>query len=440
MGHSVAVVPDGIGYPIPDPIDPAEAVCIRVYVPADQLYIGAFWQAYSHFGKWVAWQKDAAHNAKDAAAVWSYWIELARAEWDIAQGECGVVNVRQSPTNPCVLQYQDTAGGSWMDFADLSLCVFSPGEKLYADADKWKEIDDFLWHLKSEIETIDSWLDGGKTETEIRIMLAGAIQRSPGISTLIRNMAALSTVDRQTAIDAIVWQEARVSLYCDNDDCTPLYSANYYNWLNCLSAAMFTFLDTLSNALFEDLNNAADWLLDGSVLHEWAVSAGGGGSAGFGGGEPPCGWEVEFDFTLSAYTWEILTFFGQTATWVSGQGFTHDGAIPPAGVNQFAVIARDFTSATITSVSLLGKHLSDSPFTMAGAVLDPGPSDGLIGYDVWSTPEISPVTHWFEVPVGSDHARLCLRMQCAPDGVTTVDGQPVLIKAIIRGTGTNPFI
>ena len=110
-----------LGYKIPTPVDPGDSVCIRVYVPRDTLYIGAFWSAYQYFTSWVAWERDAQHRAKDAAAVWKFWFDMARAEYDAEGGICGVSDIRQKPNSPCIIQKR--VGGAWSDVIDMRLCT-----------------------------------------------------------------------------------------------------------------------------------------------------------------------------------------------------------------------------------------------------------------------------------------------------------------------------
>lgn len=109
-----------LGYKIPSVVDPGDAICVRVYVPNDTLYIGAFWSAYQYFTSWVAWARDPEHRAKDAAATWKFWFDMSRAEYDLGEG-CGMNDVRQKTGSPCVLEKY--VGGQWVDFADLRLCV-----------------------------------------------------------------------------------------------------------------------------------------------------------------------------------------------------------------------------------------------------------------------------------------------------------------------------
>jgi len=114
---------DGKGYIVPNPIDPEELICIRTYVPASQLYVAAFMRAYHYFGQWVAWERDNTGKAAQAAAVWRAAIERTMTEFDCSQGDCGIMDIRQLETTPCLIEKQTGCDGEWEIAADLRLCV-----------------------------------------------------------------------------------------------------------------------------------------------------------------------------------------------------------------------------------------------------------------------------------------------------------------------------
>jgi len=58
------------GYLIPDNPQPDGLYCLKVFIPRDETYLYAFSGAFQFFGKWLAWQRDAGHNATLAAAAW----------------------------------------------------------------------------------------------------------------------------------------------------------------------------------------------------------------------------------------------------------------------------------------------------------------------------------------------------------------------------------
>lgn len=113
----------GLGYIIPDPIDPEETICIRVYVPAHPLYVAAFMRAYQYFGQWVAWERDPTNKASQAAAVWRDAIERTQSEFDCSHGECGIMDIRQQTGLPCVIQKKSGCNDDWVTAVDMRLCV-----------------------------------------------------------------------------------------------------------------------------------------------------------------------------------------------------------------------------------------------------------------------------------------------------------------------------
>jgi hypothetical protein len=120
--------PDGKGYEFPDPVDPGELYCFRVYVPKNPLYLGAFWNAYYYFTLWVAWARDPFHKGKDVANVWRRAVDRARAEFDKQKGDCemAITGIRQNPLDKCKIQTQED-GGAWVDTIDMSCCGGSGG-------------------------------------------------------------------------------------------------------------------------------------------------------------------------------------------------------------------------------------------------------------------------------------------------------------------------
>jgi len=95
------------GLLLPTVIDPPDEKCFIVHVPNDEGYVRAFWGALEHLGYWYAWEKEASHSGKDAAARWRESIELTKQAFedygDICQMEininCGCCN-SSPPTWP----------------------------------------------------------------------------------------------------------------------------------------------------------------------------------------------------------------------------------------------------------------------------------------------------------------------------------------------------
>jgi hypothetical protein len=110
------------GYRLPEVINPGDTLCIRVYVPKDSLYLAAFWAQYESLGMWLAWERGGT-RAKQAADLWKVAIKKARDINDCAEGDCGIMDVRQKPDEPCTLQKLDDCSSQWVDFAYTQLCA-----------------------------------------------------------------------------------------------------------------------------------------------------------------------------------------------------------------------------------------------------------------------------------------------------------------------------
>lgn len=123
------MIEDGKGYLTPDPPDPPDVICIKVFIPKDMLYIAAFWGAYQFFTNWNAWARDPLKKGKRAAVVWKRAFEMARAHWLIFQGDCGdmINNLRSKPLEPCILQALND-DGTWVDIFDASCCGGGSGD------------------------------------------------------------------------------------------------------------------------------------------------------------------------------------------------------------------------------------------------------------------------------------------------------------------------
>lgn len=111
------------GYLFPDPPDPGEMVCVRIYIPKHDLYIAAFWGAYQFFTTWLAWARDPLKKGRLAAAAWRRAFDKARAEFELTKGECFdmITGIRSNPLNGCELQMQED-GGDWVTVFDASCC------------------------------------------------------------------------------------------------------------------------------------------------------------------------------------------------------------------------------------------------------------------------------------------------------------------------------
>ena len=111
------------GYIFPDPYDPHDIACFRVYVPRHAFYLGAFWRAYEFFTTWLAWARDPLHTGSKVAALWQVLFDQARREYELNGGNCmpNITGIRNSPLDPCKIEAQYD-GGAWVQVIDVSCC------------------------------------------------------------------------------------------------------------------------------------------------------------------------------------------------------------------------------------------------------------------------------------------------------------------------------
>lgn len=107
-------MPDETRLPIPDETIPEDSWCFRVHVPASKAHVQLFVGALEKLAFWNTWERDSAHNGLLLAARWKQVI-------DELLSECGLMDVRQNATLPCILEKTED-GETWEQFADLKKC------------------------------------------------------------------------------------------------------------------------------------------------------------------------------------------------------------------------------------------------------------------------------------------------------------------------------
>lgn len=342
------------GYSFPDPIDPGEVACFKVYVPKDTLYLAAFWRAYQFFGEWLAWRRDDAHTGKDVAALWRPLIELARSEYEASGGVCSdmAYQLRQNPANPCQLQQSLDGGVTWSLAFDYSLCanVISvpapyPGSSTGAS-------DAAAAAIKNVFQGLLDMLDCVTMTREQYITAATAYLRNFDAS--YANPAALGAIyDEFCALDSS--QQDFYKSDCpylghksDLQNCTS--PDGLMEWLNCASDAIQNWLNDTSDSLMNALNQAAN-ALSGNGWQN-AAAGGDGGGAGFGGA---CDWIADLDLTANEGGWTIDIECAQPdghytagVGLVSDDGYTGGGCATPK--NRLSTRMAFSTTTAITRV------------------------------------------------------------------------------------------
>jgi len=75
------------GYLVPENPSPDGFICLKVFIPNDDVYLYAFSGAYQYFGKWLAWERDESHKGALAALAWREAIHKTFSEGWLNCGE-----------------------------------------------------------------------------------------------------------------------------------------------------------------------------------------------------------------------------------------------------------------------------------------------------------------------------------------------------------------
>lgn len=312
-------------YLLPDVIDPGDAVCIRVFIPDDPLYIAAFWGAYEYLTAWLAWERDDAKRGKDAAAVWKPYFEQARIAWELALGECGVVDVRVSPTDDCVLE-KTINGVDWVAFADIADCVQPPPPPPYPVAPPGETgaeaaSDDLMLFFMDLIDAINRMRNDGDTYIQINAWTTQIFEQlapagtdvSIAVTAFLTEVLDHTDAEITTALADGEWEDFYQEAGCEAE-------ADGH-WLDVAADNIFDWLNAASLWIFQALGDLSDLILDGDSLTRAANLGQGGGGAGFGSLD--CTWTHTFDFVPGAaldWVTEARAFYIPTKAGIIGAG------------------------------------------------------------------------------------------------------------------------
>jgi len=476
---------DKRGYPIPINAEPPDDVCIKVYIPNDQLYIDQFWNAYGYFAQWSAWVRDPLKRGRLAARRWLESYFKARDEW-WTHGGCAVAitNLRQNPLDPCKLEFSED-GIVWTQFADLSLCGGSGGGS--GDILRWNgtvmqryDPCDGLWHDIGE--PFDPIVDGIIPPENILPDLSGQCDGAANIAAYIESIddvivGAMVTTDNvlvsilqaATYLLAVIpetrWLSALTEGFRQVDEVVGQVWADI---------AAVPYEAELRSMIFQNLQHNGTFTADGfaqlqadlyarvqqsQVMAEtgrWnglrdivAVLGAVGLSkankfAGITGADCSTdGWLKVFDFTLNAQGWgrfvSLNTRFGE---FVPGEGwrttYADNGAVASRCVN----IERGFPVSHVDSVSYVfnaelgqlggGVHYAlrthTYPFADAQPVLD---DHVIVAGDDQS--------YTFAIDADVTGIAFELNVGTIAGGAGDPGGVGLVKRVTLRGSGLNPF-
>lgn len=395
-------------YLLPEDIDPDDDLCIRVYIPNDPIYIGAFWNAYEYFTKWGAWERDDAHRGVEAASRWLSSFEQARDEWLLGLGAC---------------------------------CPFIPVSEEPLD-----NLADLLWSIKEVFEQIDNWLDDGYTATQIKGWMTNYIQRFPGLADAIDAMSLETSVDRQAALNAFDWQSAYDGIWCDDSCDLSDYTGafGFIGWSECAITKFLSYLevqiDEMSEWVFTGFDGVVDW-----AGIPWLSSMTPAGGLNFDFITPVCPFTHTWDFSEESGDWVGDWNPGFGGHWGDGQGWLPDVRQQPDD-NQWRKsywLYREFTGTYITSLKVnVTLDKGNINATGASGFIIKGTLEGVQqGYVSRTFSQLSNGTWEYTYVFDDECDRLEVYTACSRHATEAgaTSGSVVLNSAVVMGMGDDPF-
>jgi len=82
-------------YPLPNPIDNGDSVCVKINVPNVPEHRRAFIGAMKSLSDWFSWARDSQHKGKDAASIWRPIVDSVISQL------AGESNCEDCEDNPC---------------------------------------------------------------------------------------------------------------------------------------------------------------------------------------------------------------------------------------------------------------------------------------------------------------------------------------------------
>lgn len=126
-------------FPLPDEINPPGLRCFQVLIPDEPHYVAAFRGAMLAYASPISWADDPEHKAKQVGEV------LAPLIATMETCEENMLDVRQKPTAPCILEKR-VGGEDWETFANLQLCPpkmrINGGKLQWWNGDSWETAPD----------------------------------------------------------------------------------------------------------------------------------------------------------------------------------------------------------------------------------------------------------------------------------------------------------
>ncbi len=429
---------DKRGYLLPETMDPETSRCVLIEVPDDQLHWAAFWGQMDALTKWHNWERDDAKQGKDAAAIWAAVVDAARADWMI--GECRL-QVRQSTTDPCVLERSYDGGDTWTPWATISDCTsgkddgppFAPDPP---DAGLDSAANMANWMDALLCMAVDA-IDNGDTDAEIITQVGAYIASfAPGAATAVAIQAWIDGLRLLTP--------AQRADYCGGDMPQDAFDA-----IICASAVDLDdggWLENMEDWISDALDGWAQFLIDGfealagmlGIGDENYVSRSGGSGGGAGFDLPDCEWEHTFDFAADGKQgWENEASGACSAgAWNGTFFYASYGKETDDNDSKGVRIVISFDNRIITYWEWHYAFLPHSTSNPAArARLTTVPNNISVAWEDMPTGYPLTDNNTGELSVVGMGAELRVAF-----GTGYTQGEATITKIIVRGLGTDPFI
>jgi hypothetical protein len=285
------------GYRCPD-TQPSDIECIRVRVPKDTLYIGAFWGHLEKLGYWLSWER-GGQKAKDAATLWKACISQSREEYELRGGAC-----------------DDTA-----DPFELPE-VYDPDDP----DSKWEFYADVIWSFYSIAHWTTVYFGNGGTVDGARDHFNQLITHAPGLSNWIQDFHDNYTQEEREALDTGTdWNDAID--YCVR--CWELWPDSFEEFCVCMLEVLGELFDNATNELINSFHNTITTMAFFSLPYTAVLFR--PRPPEFDISEPTCEWEHIFNWDANSEGWTNFYIASQTPHYL-GHLVTPDGWVMTEGV------------------------------------------------------------------------------------------------------------
>lgn len=186
------------GYPIPETVNPEDAVCVVVPVPNDPTHLDNFYGALFTLTRWFNYREDVAKSGKAVADVWrDIFMNLEQ--------QAGCMFIQNVRINGCVLEYTYN-GVDWTPVGNFDNCYLELSPSSVDDNVVQATNDNIAAVFRAWSSSMSSnlveWRNAANTtitridkngELSVSTMYASAIRNIPGAAAVMQFGNGLAT-------------------------------------------------------------------------------------------------------------------------------------------------------------------------------------------------------------------------------------------------------